>query len=84
MNPDHYIGRQIRAARNRHGMSLDRLQHECGTAKRTLIRYESGEMSMQITKFLDICHILTLDPADVLDRAIQAAHRDATTDDLCQ
>lgn len=84
MDANHYIGRQISRARDRHGMTLDRLQGECGITKRTLIRYESGEASMQITKFIDICHILTLDPVDVLDRAMQAAHRDATTDDLCQ
>jgi transcriptional regulator with XRE-family HTH domain len=69
------IGEEIKKARESLGWSrlavVSRLPS--GICDRTLLSYEHGTRQMTITRFLEVCKALQLDPANVITWGLQRA-----------
>jgi len=56
----------VRAARERANLSLDRVSHESGVARETLMSLERGQPGMATTELFEVARVLSLDPVGLL------------------
>lgn len=65
------IGKQLKEARLRKGMSLQDVSDAIGgdKTKQTIMRYENGTTRIETELLKKLCNILSLDPQEVLDTA---------------
>lgn len=73
------IGKQIKEARIKKGMSLQDMSDAIGgiKTKQTIMRYENGDTRIEAEVMKAICRVLGLDSGDVVRNAEMARYLDA-------
>lgn len=73
------IGKQIKEARIKKGMSLQDMSDAIGgiKTKQTIMRYENGDTRIEAEVMKEICRVLGLDCDDVIRKAEMARYLDA-------
>lgn len=64
------LGAELRGLRNKRGLSQDELAKAAGIGKRTLVRIEQGERSMNVGQLYQVCRALGIKPS-VLTKAAE-------------
>lgn len=73
---DYYIGQQLKDRRKELGYSMEMVGKYIGTTKVTILNYEKGIYSMNISTIIKICGFLRLDYIDVLENARKQFYRE--------
>lgn len=63
------LGAEIRAARARRGYSQGKLAELSGISRNAIVRFESGERSIDIVRLFALAEALRVNPGDLLDAA---------------
>lgn len=71
---DRILGKAILEHREKIGMSRADLAVEIGRTKALIQAIESGKMSSNIYRIVEICLIMEVNPGDILDRAVYELH----------
>lgn len=66
---DYLIGNQLRERRLELGYSLEMVGNYMNTSKVTILNYEKGISSMNVSTIMKICGFLRLDYIEVLEKA---------------
>lgn len=66
---DRALGAELRGLRNKRGYSQEELAKAAGIGKRTLIRIEAGERSMNVGQLYKICRALGIKPSALTNAA---------------
>ena len=66
---DYLIGQQLKERRKELGYSMEVVGNYIGTSKVTILNYENGISSMNISTIIKLCGLLRLDYVSVLENA---------------
>lgn len=66
---DYLIGQQLKERRKELGYSMETVGNYIGTSKVTILNYENGISSMNISTIIKLCGLLRLDYVSVLENA---------------
>jgi transcriptional regulator with XRE-family HTH domain len=74
-----YLGDELRRARDAAGLSRDDVRARLGAqiTDRTLYAYERGETGISVNRFVELSQAIGVEPAAVLELALQRARMDA-------
>jgi len=62
------LGKVLREARNKAGLSLREFEDEYGWSKSTLSEIECGQRRLDVIEFIQLCKILKLDASKVIKK----------------
>lgn len=71
---DRIIGKHIKKERIRMGMSRMDVSRAIGRTPSIIDAIESGRISSNIFRIVEICLIIEVNPGDILDRAVYELH----------
>ncbi|MFC9764636.1 helix-turn-helix domain-containing protein [Rhodococcus jostii] len=63
------LGAELRAARARRGYSQEKLAALSGISRNAIVRFESGERSIDVVRLFALAEALRVNPGDLLDAA---------------
>src|SRR4051812_48990410 len=65
---DTTLGGMLRVARERSGLRQVEVADALGVPQSVVSKYESGERGVDVVELIRICHVLQLDPSEVVRR----------------
>lgn len=65
------LGIELRAARERAGITRRVLAYRLGVSENTLLTYEHGIRELQLGRFVEFCEGINADPVAVFDLAVR-------------
>lgn len=71
------IGAHLRQERNSAGLAQDDVAADIGFDRRHYGRIESGQKKVSITRLIEICHVLGIDPSVLVDRLAKEYSHDS-------